>query len=85
MQAQYLMGWLHHSGRGRPRDFKQAMEWYQKAAAQNMPNAINNIGYMYEHGQGVATDRNEAIKWYKRAAALNYKEAKRNLERLGQQ
>ena len=84
-QAQYLMGWLHHSGLGRPRDFKQAMEWYQKAAAQNMPNAINSIGYMYEYGQGVAEDKNEAIKWYKRAAALNNKEARKNLERLRQQ
>ena len=79
------MGWLQHSGLGRPRDFKQAMEWYQKAASQNMPNAINSIGYMYEYGQGVAEDKNEAIKWYKRAAALNNKEAKKNLERLRQQ
>lgn len=84
-QSQYLMGWLYHRGQGLRQDFSQAMEWYQKAAAQDMPDAINGIGHLYEYGQGVIADKNEAIKWYRRAAALNNKAAKENLERLRRQ
>jgi len=51
-----------------PINYREAMTWYLKAAAQNYPKAKNNIGYMYEHGLGVRKDYPTAAQWYEQAA-----------------
>jgi len=33
--------------------FKEAVEWYRKAAEQGVPDAQSNLGLMYKKGQGV--------------------------------
>ena len=45
--AQYALGYLYATGKGVPRDFKQAAIWYRKAALQDDPEAQNNLGALY--------------------------------------
>lgn len=52
-------------------DYKQAMYWYLKAAAQESVGAYVNIGYMYKHGQGVEKDYQAAFEWFMKAAECN--------------
>ncbi len=48
--------------KGWTEDYKQAMYWYLKAAAQESVGAYVNIGYMYKHGQGVEKDYQAAFE-----------------------
>ena len=38
-QSQYNLGWLYFYGRGVPKDYAQARQWYKKAAAQGLASA----------------------------------------------
>ncbi|HAZ4202261.1 TPA: sel1 repeat family protein, partial [Escherichia coli] len=51
-----------NAGEGVDQDYKQAMYWYLKAAAQESVGAYVNIGYMYKHGQGVEKDYQAAFE-----------------------
>ena len=63
--AQYALATLYESGRqGIPKDSKQALYWYGKLAAQNDPEALNNVAWAY------ATSSDPAIRNPK--AALEY-------------
>jgi TPR repeat protein len=78
------IGVLYDNGQGVAQDYAQAMQWYQKAAAEGNTNAMFIIGYFYQHGHGVAQDRDQAAQWWKKAAALGNQVAIDNLKRLGQ-
>ncbi len=72
-------------GTGVAKDEKQAVEWYQKAAAQSYPHAQYNLGpdipgvrllllsagVCLERGFGVLKDEKQAVEWYRKAAAQN--------------
>jgi TPR repeat protein len=60
-------------------DFREALNWFNKAAEQGYSRAINNIGLMYANGWGVKKDNNEAIKWYRKAAESGLDIAQLNL------
>lgn len=66
--AQYYVGNAYEEGRGTRKDLKQALEWYGKAAQQNLHDAQYKLGYFYENGLGVKQDIKKAMEWYKRAA-----------------
>lgn len=51
------------------KDYKAALQYFEKAAELGNAQAADYVGYMYQNGLGVNTDLKEAIKWYKRAAA----------------
>ncbi len=61
------------------KNYKEAIEYFRKAAAQNHPRAQNYLGVMYGEGQGVNQDHKEAVKWFQKAAAQNYPRAQNNL------
>ena len=63
-------------------DYAQAMQWYQNAAAQGLPEAENNIGNLYSSGHGVMQDYGQAMQSYQKAAAQGFDLAKSNLARL---
>jgi hypothetical protein len=56
-------------------DLKEAVKWFEIAAAQAYAEAEFRLGRMFEEGNGVPKDREEAVKWYKLAAAHGYLEA----------
>src|ERR1043165_9652319 len=52
----------------RSSDFKEALEWFRKAADQGSASAQHDIGNMYVLGQGVEKDMAESVKWFTKAA-----------------
>ena len=68
--AQYNLGVLYGHTEGFPRDYAQALKWYELAAAQNETSALNNLGEMYRREEGVAKDPEKAIECYRKAIEL---------------
>ncbi len=66
-------------GRGVPKDFAKAAEWYQRAASRGSAPAQYRLGGLYERGIGVKADPARARAWYKRAAELGNVKAMHNL------
>lgn len=62
------MGDLYVDGVGVSKDYKQAFNWYKKAAAKNMAAAQYSVGAMYANGYGVGRNMQEAKKWFQKAA-----------------
>jgi len=77
--AQNSVGLAYQTGRGVPRDFKEALNWYHKAAAQGSPAGENNVGWMYKHGLGVNPDMQEAFRWFRKAALHGHAGGQNNL------
>ena len=68
--CQNNLGYMYRHGRGVAQDFKQARVWYEKAAAQDMPDALNSLGVMYHGGKGVTPSYRRAREYFKRAIQL---------------
>ena len=66
--AQYLLGFMYAEGQGIEKNFKEAVQWYTKAAEQGHAGAQLTLGMMYAEGQIVEKDDRQAIKWYTKAA-----------------
>jgi len=62
-----------------PKDYKQAIKWYQKAADRGDAKAQFGLGWMYVNGKGVLKDDKEAVKWYQKAADQGHAKAQFNL------
>jgi TPR repeat protein len=45
---------MYANGQGVAQDYKEAVNWYRKAAEQGDERAQYNLGVMYAIGQGVA-------------------------------
>ena len=45
--AQFNLGQMYYNGEGVPKDYKQAAQWYQKAAEQNHTQAQFLLGFLY--------------------------------------
>ena len=43
------------------KDYKQAVEWFKKAAERGFTRALSNLGLCYEYGHGVDKDRDTAF------------------------
>lgn len=65
---QNLIGFMYYNGWSLPKDYNQAMNWYQLAAAQNNSDAQTNIGVLYESGYGVPKDYAQALSWFQKSA-----------------
>jgi TPR repeat protein len=61
------------------RDLKSALEWYEKAALQNHPEAIRNLGQLYEHGSGVLQNYETAKYYYEKSANMGNSRAAHNI------
>ncbi len=76
MIAPFYIGLLYDGfHQGVEQDYREAMEWYRKAAGLGDAIAMSNIGQLYNHGHGVKRDYREAMKWYRKAAELGAAEA----------
>ncbi len=78
-KLQPKLGVRYTNGKGVPRDYVQAVEWYRKAAEQGFTTAQFNLASMYQSGQGVPKDLGQAVVWYRKAAAQGYANAQSNL------
>jgi TPR repeat protein len=81
-QAQTDLGVQYAKGIGVQQDYAVALEWFQRAAAQDAPRAQFYIGLMYERGYGVPRSYGTALDWYRRAAAQNFAPAEIALARI---
>lgn len=50
--------------------YKDALQWYTRAAEQDEPSACEGLGYLYQNGLGTNVDAAQAIRWYKKGASL---------------
>jgi hypothetical protein len=57
----------------------EAVEWYRKAAAQDLVDAQGEIGNCYLEGNGVPTDIPEGLKWTRQAAEQGFAPAQNSL------
>jgi TPR repeat protein len=73
---------MNADGVGGPKDDVAARTWFEKAAAQNHPGALERMGAFAQEGRGGPKDSDAAKGYYQRAAALGDEDAKKALERL---
>jgi tetratricopeptide (TPR) repeat protein len=67
--AQFWLGEAYEQGLlGNAPDFREALRWLRKSAAQDNPDAQNEVGRMYEKGEGVTRNYVAAAAWYRKAA-----------------
>jgi Sel1 repeat len=66
---------MYLNGKGVSQDYKQAFEWYRKAAEQGNMLAQSQLGYMYGGGLGIPKDSGQALQWYGKAAERGYAHA----------
>jgi TPR repeat protein len=70
---------LHYTGRGFPKDNKEAARWYRKAAELGFTVSMSKLAKMYHDGDGVAKDYEQAYAWA--ALAMERAPAKAEKER----
>jgi hypothetical protein len=61
------------------KDYKDALYWFQKSAAQGNAYAENHIGWFYMNGLGVPINYTFALSWFNKAAAQELPAAQENL------
>ena len=85
MGAQFNLGIMYASGRGVPKDYVKAVEWYKKAAEQGLVNAQFNLGASYANGEGVPQSNVFAYMWWLLAKAQGSEKASQYLLVLEQE
>jgi putative methionine-R-sulfoxide reductase with GAF domain len=66
--AQYEMALRYADGEGVQQNYRDALAWFAKAAANGNDNAQLRLGLGYIEGIGVPHDEHKAVVWFKRAA-----------------
>lgn len=80
LKTQKALGYMYLYGKkGVEVDYDKAFKYYQMAAAQNDPIALNNLGSLYFNGIGVPVNYQKAIELFEKAAAVGNSEAALNL------
>lgn len=70
---------MYYFGHGIPKDYKEAVKWFLKAAEQGHAAAQFGLGTMYYFGHGVPEDYKEAVKWHRLAAEQGHFGAQHDL------
>jgi hypothetical protein len=73
--GQFYLGSLY----AREKNYQQAVDMLNKAAAQNYMPAMYRLGQMYDAGEGVAPDRKKALEYIEQAAEMGHLFAQRNI------
>jgi hypothetical protein len=66
--AQALLGQMFQAGWGSPPDYKQAFDWWSRAAVAGSADAQWGLGLLYNDGNGVQQDAQKAAEWWGKAA-----------------
>ena len=78
-ESQVALGWYYMNGDGLPKDEKEAIRWFTRAAEQGYAKAQHNLGVCYAFGNGVAKDKVESVRWFRKAAEQGIAESQYNL------
>ncbi len=62
--AQTALGTHYYLGVSAPRDYRQAFQWYGRAALAGDPHAQRNLGSLFRQGLGTPRDDFRAFGWY---------------------
>jgi TPR repeat protein len=81
-ESQFQLGKLYAAGKAGRLDYRQAAEWYQRAADQGNPEGEAALAELYQVGQGVARDPAQAAKLYRSAADQGDAGAQYNLAEI---
>lgn len=82
-QSQFALALRYLGGEGVPRDPRQALVWFRRAAAQGHAGAQRQIGNAHARGAaGLAQSWSEAARWYRMAAENGDPLAAFNIARL---
>jgi TPR repeat protein len=66
--AMYYTGVMYNEAEGIAKaDQKEAIRWYEKAAAREQPKALTAMGRLYVTGYGVERDPKKALELFERA------------------
>ncbi len=71
-QAQVQVGIWALDKAMRPAEYREAAEWFRKAAESGNAEAQCRLGTLYQAGRGVAQDYTNALLWLQKAAAQNF-------------
>lgn len=67
--AQIAVGECYSDGKGVTQDYKQAADWFQKAASKNDVDAEMRLAALYRDGsKNFPRDMQQAADWYRKAA-----------------
>ncbi len=80
--TQYELGEMFTRGPDIDRDYRQAANWFGRAARKGNPKAQYKLGLMYARGLGVTTNNIEAYAWLKIAATQGSERAMRYLQKI---
>lgn len=75
--AQVFLGMYYNEGYNKdgisiPKNLKESVRWYKKAAAQGHVIAYTNLGYCYIEGEGVEKDVERGVELLKKAVQGGY-------------
>jgi len=73
---------MWYQGRGKPKNFTEAVRWYRQAAYLGNAEAQNNLGLIYRNGESLPPSPVVAYAWFALSAAQNNDVAGRNLSDL---
>jgi TPR repeat protein len=80
VNAQIMLGEMYEFGKGRKVDMKNAMQWYEMAAAQNNTPAMFRLAMLNLNGaKGVAPNPARAREWFSKAAQAGHLQASNEL------
>ncbi|KAI8884902.1 HCP-like protein [Backusella circina FSU 941] len=77
-EAMYQLGYQYRL-KGNKDNYEKSIYWYQQAAAQNYPDAFNDLGYIYLEGLTEVQDYERAMFYFRQASALKSSTAQYNL------
>lgn len=75
VRAMTRIAMMYKRGLGVKRNYKEALEWYEKAAATGDANSVFNVGTFHLSGLGVKQSYKEAIKWFTLASEMGCADA----------
>src|SRR5690348_12877471 len=62
-RSQVELGFRLHGKNSNLAELEDAFLWFQRAAVDGSPDAMNNVGVLYLTGSGVAPDLTAGIRW----------------------
>ncbi len=79
VSAMHSLGVCYYHGRGVPKNYPEAANWFFNASKEGCAKSQFNFGVMYAEGHGVRRDTSEAALWYRKSAEQGHAEAQHNL------